>query len=229
MSGGTIALIPARGGSKGLPRKNVLPLYGRPLIGWTIDAALRARGITRVAVSTDDPEIAEVSRAAGAEVIDRPAELASDTASSEVALLHALDHLEQTEGGVPEHIVFLQCTSPLTVPEDISGTLELLRAGADSALTVTAFHRFLWRETPDGAEGINHDKAVRQRRQDRVAEWLETGSVYAFASAGFRAHRHRFFGRVGLYAIAPERVLEIDEPADFELAAARMQAMGWSA
>lgn len=220
-----IAIIPARGGSKGLPRKNVLPLHGRPMITWTIDAALSTPEIIKVFVSTDDPEIASISRVAGAHVIDRPAKLATDEASSESALLHALDNIERMDGTVPEHTVFLQCTSPLTLPDDITGTLEQLNTGADSALAVTAFHHFLWRNRANGAEGINHDKAMRQRRQDREIEWLETGSVYAFKSAEFRTEKKRFFGRVGLYPIAPERVLEIDSLADFELAAARLKVL----
>ena len=225
----TVALIPARGGSKGLPRKNVIPLHGQPLISWTIKAALKADGVDRVIVTTDDAEIAEASRAAGAEVIDRPAELASDIASSEAALMHALDHLEATEGEVPEYTVFLQCTAPLTLAEDITGLLGVLKSGADSALAVTAFHGFLWKDGPSGSTGINHTSAVRQRRQDRETEWLETGSVYAFRTAPFRAAGHRFFGRISLYPIPSERTLEIDEPMDLEAAAARMVALGWIA
>ncbi|MEP0639319.1 MAG: transferase, partial [Roseobacter sp.] len=113
-------------------------------------------------------------------------------------------------------------TSPLTIPEDIDGTVALLRAGAASALGVTAFHHFLWREEDDGAQGINHDKSVRLRRQDMSPQWLETGSIYAFRSADFQTHEHRFFGRVGLYPIPQDRVLEIDVPSDFDLAQARM-------
>lgn len=222
-----VALIPARGGSKGVPRKNVLPLVGRPLLAWTIEAALRAQSVDRVYVSTDDDEIAQVSIAAGAEVINRPNDLASDSASSESALLHALDVLEGSLGALPSYTTFLQCTSPLTVPSDIDGVLACLQDGADSALAVTPFHHFLWSETYDGAEGINHDKSVRLRRQDMEPQWLETGSVYAFRSAEFRARKHRFFGKVGLYRIDPERVLEIDEPADFEAADARIKALGW--
>lgn len=92
-----LAVIPARGGSKGVPRKNVRPLAGKPLIGHTIEAARSAKRIDRVVVSTDDAEIAAVARGFGAEVVIRPAELASDTASSESAVLHALDELERTE------------------------------------------------------------------------------------------------------------------------------------
>jgi len=215
-----LAIIPARGGSKGVPRKNVLPLCGKPLIAWNIEAARQARHIERVAVSTDDAEIAEVSRRWGAEIIWRPAKISGDMASSEAALLHALEHLAETEDYRPELLVFLQCTSPLTAPEDIDGTIEALNSeAADSAVAVVDFHYFLWRTGPDGeAEGINHDKSVRLLRQQRERQFLETGAIYVMRTAGFIEHRHRFFGRTAMHVTPVERRLEIDEPVDFKVA-----------
>lgn len=218
---GTVAIIPARGGSKGLPRKNVLPLAGKPLVAHNIDAARAARLVDRVVVSTDDPEIAAVARAYGAEVVDRPAELSGDLASSEAALLHALAVLSD-QGYHPDVLVFLQCTSPLTTPEDIDAAAAAVIEGADTALTVTPFHYFLW--TAAG-EGVNHDKSVRLMRQQREPEFLETGSVYAMRVAGFLETRHRFFGRTAMVEIPVERRLEIDEPADFRLAEERMSRL----
>ena len=218
------AVIPARGGSKGIPGKNLKRVAGQPLVAWTIQAAKRARHVQRVIVSTDDPSIAQVAREHGAEVVERPPELSNDSASSESALLHALDHLEQTEDFRPELLVFLQCTSPLTEPGDIDGTIELLlNETADSACSVARFHYFLWRPVADGAEGINHDKRVRLRRQDRAPEFLETGAVYVMRAAGFRASRHRFFGKTVLYETPAERVCEIDEPIDLQLAELRLR------
>lgn len=214
----TVAIIPARGGSKGLPRKNVLPLAGKPLVAHSIDAARAARLIDRVVVSTDDPEIAAVARAYGADVVDRPAELAGDLASSEAALLHALGVL--AEGGdTPDVLVFLQCTSPLTTAEDIDAAAAAVIEGADTALTVAPFHYFLW--TADG-EGVNHDKSVRLMRQQRKPEFLETGAVYAMRAPGFLEAKHRFFGRTALVETPIERRLEIDEPEDFRLAEERL-------
>ena len=219
----TLAIIPARGGSKGIPRKNVLPLGGTPLIAHTINAARAASRVDRVVVSTDDDEIATVALRYGAEVVRRPAELASDTASSEAALLHTLDTLREDEGYEPDLLVFLQCTSPLTTPEDIDGTIaRLIDAGADSALAVTAFHYFLWAEHEAGAHGVNHDKSVRLMRQQRTPEYLETGAVYVMKTAGFRAARHRFFGKTVLFDTPVERRLEIDEPEDFRIAEERI-------
>lgn len=219
-----LALIPARGGSKSLPRKNVLPLGGIPLIAHTIRAAQSASLVTRVAVSTEDTEIAEIAGRFGADVVDRPMELASDEASSESALLHALSHLDAAEGYRPDIVCFLQCTSPLTAAEDIDNVLaKLISAKADTALAVTRFHYFLWRLNADGnAVGVNHDKAARLRRQDREAEFLETGAVYAMDANGFRQARHRFFGRTVVHEMPAARVLEIDDPEDFELAAERL-------
>jgi YrbI family 3-deoxy-D-manno-octulosonate 8-phosphate phosphatase len=217
---GTIAIIPARGGSKGIPRKNVRPVGGKPLIGWTIEAALASKRVDRVAVSTDDPEIAEVARRFGAGVIDRPAEISGDSASSEAALLHALDRLESDEGEAPGLLVFLQCTSPLTAPEDIDGTIEAMeRQGADTALAVVPFHYFLWRRDDSGDSlGINHDRRVRPLRQEREPQFLEAGAVYVMKVDGFRRARHRFFGKTAMYEMPAERRWEIDDPVDLEVA-----------
>ncbi len=223
-----LAIIPARGGSKSVPRKNLLPLAGKPLIAATIEAALQARTVSRVAVSTDDAEIAIVSEKHGAEVIWRPEEISGDRASSELALLHALEHLERTESYRPDLLVFLQCTSPLTTGDDIDGCVQtLLDEQADSCLSVAAFHSFLWRVGPDGAaEGINHDKSYRPRRQEMEPQYRETGAVYVMRREGFLAARHRFFGRTVLYVVDGERCLEIDEPVDVEIAEVLMRQRG---
>jgi YrbI family 3-deoxy-D-manno-octulosonate 8-phosphate phosphatase len=184
-----------------------------------IEAALAAGNIERVVVSTDDAEIGSVSRHHGAEVIQRPAELSGDQASSESALVHALETLRSQEGYTPAIVAFLQCTAPLTLTEDIEGTVRLVQGGYDSAVTVTPFHFFVWRENPEGhLVGVNHDAAHRLRRQDRAAEYMEVGAVYAMRTSGFLAHRFRFFGRIGKYILPWDRALELDEPADWDRA-----------
>jgi len=215
----TLAIIPARGGSKGIARKNIRMLAGKPLIAHTIDAAKHARNISRIVVSTDDPEIAVVSDKYGADVVWRPAEISGDNASSEAALLHTLKHLEKTERYDPNLIVFLQCTSPLILPENIDGTIQtLLDKNADTALTVIPFHYFLWQLDEQGnAIGINHNKYARLLRQERAPQFLETGAVYVMRTRGFRDAKHRFFGKTVLHIIPRERCLEIDEPFDFRL------------
>jgi N-acylneuraminate cytidylyltransferase len=220
-----LAIIPARGGSKGIPRKNILPLLDKPLIAYNIEQARLSRQVSRVVVSTDDSEIAAISRQYGAEVVWRPAEISGDSASSESALLHALDHLRQAQGYQPDLLVFLQCTSPLTLAEDIDATVEaLLAAGADSALAAIPFHYFIWKTGEDGsAEGVNHDRRVRPLRQEREPQYLETGAVYVMRVPGFLQAKHRFFGKTALHIMPAERRLEIDDPVDFAIAGVLMQ------
>ena len=215
-----VALIPSKGGSKRVPRKNALFLAGKPLIAHTIETALASRFVNRVVVTTDDPEIESISVRFGAEVIRRPAKISGDDASSEVALLQALDRLESRERYCPDLIVFLQCTSPLTLPQDVDDTVQILiDEGADSALAVTTFHRFLWHRDGRGAVvGINHDKRGRLLRQNLTPQYLETGAVYVMRTEGFRKAKSRFFGKTAICVTPPERCLEIDEPVDFQVA-----------
>lgn len=214
----TLAVIPARGGSKGVPGKNVAVVGGVPLVQRAIRAAQASGAIDLVAVSTDDERIGQVAKAAGALVIRRPDEIAGDTASSESALLHALDVVEADHGPI-QVLVMLQCTSPFLSADEVAGCVEAVKGGADTAFTAAPSHGFLWRRDGSGdAVGVNHDKASRPRRQDREPEFLETGAAYAMTADGFRVHRHRFFGRTELIETAPNAVLEIDEPADLERA-----------
>ncbi len=212
-----IAIIPARGGSKGLPGKNIRTLGGKPLLAWSIEAALAAACVERVFVSTDSPEIASVASAWGAETIMRPAAISGDTASSESALLHALDYLRGHNAPRPEILVFLQCTSPFTSAEDIEGTVAaLLEQKADSALSVTPFGHFLWRKGDAGANGINHDGKTRLRRQDLPPQYLENGAVYAMRTACFEREKTRFCGKTALFVSqGEEKSLEIDTAGEF--------------
>lgn len=200
-----LAVIPARGGSKGLPRKNVRLLCGKPLVAWTIEAALAAKTISRVIVSTDDEEIAAVSRQYGAEVVRRPRAISGDTSPSEAALVHVLETLGVTEG----RLAFLQCTSPLTLPEDIDRTVEALD-DADSAFTAAPWHHFLWQEGPDGAIPLGHEKSYRPMRQELRGPYLEVGAVYAVRIDAFLTNPGRFVGRTVMVPIPHERSLEID-------------------
>jgi len=211
-----LAIIPARGGSKAIPRKNVHLLAGKPLIAYTIENARHVQGISRIVVSTDDSEIARISRELGAEVVMRSAEISGDLSSSESALLHTMEFLEKSEGYKADQLVFLQCTSPLTLPEDIERTIQALNEqNADCALTVTAFRHFLWEKDETGqALGVGHDPCRRLMRQEISPQYLETGAVYVMKTEGFLKARHRFFGRIALHEIPAERSLEIDEPED---------------
>jgi N-acylneuraminate cytidylyltransferase len=220
-----LAVIPARGGSKGVPRKNLRLLGGVPLVAHAIRAARGARRVTRVLVSTDDPEIARVATEYGAEVIARPSELSGDTASSESAVLHALDVLRVREGYEPELVMLVQCTSPLTRAADLDGLVErLLEAGADSAFTAVPFFHFLWRIDHEGyAVGVNHAGNKRKRRQDLAPEFLESGAAYVARTPAFREAADRFAGRVVVHVTPGRDCLEIDEPADLDKAEALLR------
>ncbi|MEU5719169.1 acylneuraminate cytidylyltransferase [Streptomyces sp. NPDC020403] len=228
-----LAVIPARGGSKGVPAKNLAQVGGVPLVARAVRACLASPEVTDVVVTTDDGAIAEAARAAAETLgdaarlhcVQRPTAIAGDTATSEAAVLHALDAYEALPGGRPADVVLLvQCTSPFLTREDIDGVAAAVaRDGADTAVTVAPFHGFVWRDgsaVEDGTYGVNHDKAFRPRRQDRPQDYLETGAAYAMDVTGFRTHRHRFFGHTALVETDPARVLEIDDPHDLARARA---------
>ncbi|MEU1275732.1 acylneuraminate cytidylyltransferase [Streptomyces sp. NPDC005799] len=231
-----LAVIPARGGSKGVPAKNLAPVGGVPLVARAVRECRATRLVTDVVVSTDDQAIAAAAREAGAEVVLRPAAIAGDTATSEAAVLHAMDAHEALHGAAVDVVVFVQCTSPFIIREDIDGVASaVVENGADSAVTVAPFHGFIWRDAEDevaagtvseadaaigGGYGVNHDKSFRPRRQDRPQDLLETGAAYAMDAPGFRKHQHRFFGRTELVRTDPARVLEIDDPHDLARARA---------
>ncbi|MEV8390816.1 MULTISPECIES: acylneuraminate cytidylyltransferase [unclassified Streptomyces] len=224
-----LAVIPARGGSKGVPAKNLAPVGGVPLVVRAVRACLAARRVTDVVVSTDDAAIADAARSAGAEVVLRPAAIAGDTATSEAAVLHAMDAYGAMRGRTAEVVLLVQCTSPFITADDLDGVAgAVTEDGADSALTVAPTHGFIWRQDSAGSAdagasggyGVNHDKANRPRRQDRPQEYLETGAAYAMRAEGFRAAKHRFFGHTALVSTDPARVLEIDDPHDLARARA---------
>ncbi|MDT0347237.1 N-acylneuraminate cytidylyltransferase [Streptomyces litchfieldiae] len=216
-----LAVIPARGGSKGVPGKNLAPVGDAPLITRAVRECRAARLLTAVVVSTDDPGIAAAAHAAGAEVVERPAEISSDTATSEAAVLHAMGVYEERHGVTVDAVLLVQCTSPFLTREELDGVAAAVLDGADTALTVAPFHGYVWRDSSHtGGHGVNHDKAYRPRRQDRPQDLLETGAAYAMRADGFREERHRFFGRTELVRTDPARVLEIDDPHDLARARA---------
>ncbi|MEU0055938.1 acylneuraminate cytidylyltransferase [Streptomyces sp. NPDC006334] len=230
-----LAVIPARGGSKGVPAKNLAPVGGVPLVARAVRECRATRLVTDVVVSTDDEAIAAAARQAGAQVVPRPAAIAGDTATSEAAVLHAMDAHAALSGTPADVVLLVQCTSPFLVRQEIDAVAAaVVEGGADTALTVAPFHGFVWRDATDdlaehtgtggarpaGGHGVNHDKSFRPRRQDRPQDLLETGAAYAMDAAGFREHRHRFFGHTELVRTDPARVLEIDDPHDLARARA---------
>ena len=216
--GRVVAIIPARGGSKGVPRKNVLPLAGKPLIAYSIGHCSSSKYISDVYVSTDDKEIASVSKQYGASIIHRPADLCQDESSSESAIEHALEAFTQENGTLPELIVFIQCTSPIRANNDLDQAIEqFINEKADSLLSVSLSHSFLWKNTPTGPEAINYNPESRPRRQDKDPNYWENGSFYIFSPQNFLKHKNRLGGRVSMY-VMPERVVDIDDELDFKIA-----------
>jgi N-acylneuraminate cytidylyltransferase len=213
----TLAIIPARGGSKRVPRKNLFVLEGRPLVVHSIEHALAAEEVDGVIVSTEDPEIAQVAEQAGATVVLRPPELADDTATSESALLHALDARESAD---PDLVVFLQATSPVRTGADIDAAVRRLRdEGADSLFSACPDHGLFWLHTAAGPEPQNYEPATRRREQDMDPQYRENGSIYVFRPEILRHGGSRLGGRVALHEMDTWSSLQIDTPDDVELAA----------
>ena len=209
----TAAIIPARGGSKGLPGKNVRAFAGQPLIVHTIKHALGAPLVDAVYVSTDDAEIAAVSSDAGAAVIDRPEELSGDTATTESAIEHALSVIAPP----PSIICLLQATSPLRPENALQEALEKFESGDyDSLLSLSPTHRFFWRVEGETAVA-EYEYMRRPRRQDVRPEdvrFVENGSLYVFTREHFEAHGNRLGGRIGYVIFPEEYAVEIDSAAD---------------
>jgi N-acylneuraminate cytidylyltransferase len=219
----TVAFIPVRGGSKSIPRKNIRPLAGRPLVHWAALAALECPAIDRVYVASDDAEIRAVAARLGNErlhVIDRDPVTATDEAPTEAALL---EFARAREFG---RVVLIQATSPLVTASDLCGALALLdAAGQGSLLSVTRERRFRWAPSPDGSVvPVNYNPRTRPRRQDWAGELFENGAFYITTRKDLLESGCRLSGAVLAWEMAPETALELDEPSDWEVAAQRLAA-----
>lgn len=217
-----VVVIPARGGSKGVRLKNLRPVAGRSLVARAVDAALGAELVTDVIVSTDHSGIAREAARAGARIVERPAELSGDGASSESAVLHVLDTLAVHEGEEPVVTVLLQCTSPFIFSEDLDEAVRRVMSGdADVSFSVIEDHGFMWTRNQDGeVAAVGHDAAHRPRRQDRAPQYRETGAFYAMRTSGLRARRHRFFGTLDTLTVPAWSAPEIDTEEDLRLVGA---------
>lgn len=218
-------MIPARGGSKGVPRKNLRPIAGKPLLQFTLEAALGASSLSRLIVSTDDEEIAGVARDAGADVpFMRPAELATDSARSLPVLQHALATVERQENAPTyDAVVMLQPTTPFRSAQDIDGAVALLeRSGADSVISVVDVggHHPARMKYLDGDRLVDPpfcEAEENQPRQELTPMYLRNGAIYAVRRATLLANS--FKGRDCRAWIMPvERSINIDTLADFEYA-----------
>lgn len=220
-----IACIFARGGSKGLPGKNVRPLGGKPLIAWSIEHALAVKRIERVLVSTDSEEIAVVARAYGAEVpFIRPAELANDNSPEWLAWRHALNFLLETKGVLPEIMVSVPTTAPLRMVLDIENCLnEYEKGDADMVITVTEAHRSPYfnmvKTNTDGTVGlVNPQQSAIARRQDAPVVFDMATVCYVANPEFIMTHNAMFEGRVKAVNVPVERAIDIDTLRDFQIA-----------
>lgn len=220
----TLCLIPARGGSKGVPRKNLREVGGKPLIAWTIEQALAAQAPLDVVVSTEDAEIAEVAVSFGARVIERPIHLAQDTTATEPVVLHAIEDCTTT-GRRPDEVMLLQATSPTRRPGTIDRALTQFRdSGADSMVGVVPQAPFLWWSGHPPRADYDIDR--RLRRQDMTADQLryrETGSLYVTRTELYEAQHNRLGGRIELFVMSESEGIDIDTALDFELAGRYLQ------
>lgn len=218
-----LALIPARGGSKGIPRKNLQELGGQPLIAWTIKTALASRSVDRVVVSTEDHEIANCAREWGAEVpFIRPASLADDTAQSIPVLIHALEWMSAA-GDTFDYVCLIQPTSPFVSPEDIDAAYATaVQEKADSVLSVTASHThpyFAKRVLDDGKlVDFGTWETTSRRRQDLPPAFALNGAIYLVRTEILLATK--LFDTDHTYALVmpQERSMDIDSPWDLHLA-----------
>jgi N-acylneuraminate cytidylyltransferase len=226
----TLAVIAARGGSKGIPNKNLLDLCGKPLLAWTILQARQSKSVTEVAVSSDSDRILEVAVQYGATPVKRPDSIAGDTATSESAWLHALDACDSA-GAKIDRVVALQATSPIREPEDIDRAAALYEQGGyDSLLTVCEVEDFFnWKLDADGhAQSVNYDWRNRRRRQEIEKRYLENGSFYIFPPALLRETNNRLGGRIGIYVMEKHKMFQIDRPEEVRLCEAILKGYGYA-
>lgn len=213
-----VTIIPARGGSKGIHMKNIVPLCGHPLIAWSIRQAKCSMLAQDVFVSTDDDRIARISQRYGAKVIGRPKELALDTSRTEETLFHSINSIEET-GDKIDVVVLLQATSPVREPSDIDGAvLHLFSEKADSLFSGRHVEGFAWHSRPGGLVPLNYDLTKRPMRQGLVGETIEeNGSIYVFRPNILRDYNSRLGGKIACYKMPYWKSFQIDKPEDIRI------------
>lgn len=221
------ALIPARGGSKGIVNKNIRQIHGKPLINWSIEQALACKQISRVLVSTDSAEIAEIAIAAGAEIPAlRPAELAQDTTSTEAVMLHVQQHW--LSGDADEVMVLLQPTSPLRLADSLErAILHFEQQDADSLVSVCESHAFFWQNPTQPTALYNFQQ--RPRRQDIKPEdkwYRENGSIYLTKMSVLSQYKNRLGGKIAMFCMQEQESWEIDSLTDLSIVSVLMQESG---
>lgn len=221
-----VAIILARGGSKGIPGKNIIDFCGKPLIVWTIEQFQRAKGVDSIWVSSDSEEILTIGQSCKVETIRRPDNISGDAATSESGWLHALEIIENKAGYV-DIVIAPQVTSPLREARDIErGLRDFQEQKYDSMFSCSvAKDLFFWERTQDGAlRSINYDYKNRKRRQDVPKQYIENGSFYLFKPKVLRQYNNRFGGRIGMTEMEFWKMFEIDTMEDLKMCKALMMA-----
>lgn len=208
-------LIPARGGSKGIPKKNIIDFNGKPLISYSIEQAKMSKYIDRVFVTSDCNDILDVSKSYGAHTILRPEEISTDFCSSESALIDAILKI----GHDYDAFVFLQATSPLRTSEDINFCIEeFLSKSLDSLFSCCVLDDFLiWDFNEGELQSVNYDYNKRKRRQDHKPQYVENGSIYVFKKDSILNSKNRLSGKLGMYIMENWKMFEIDNLEDLEI------------
>lgn len=226
------AFIFARGGSKGLPKKNVLKFGNKPLIAWSIEQAIAVKEIEQVIVSTDSIEIADVARQYGADVpFMRPGDLATDDSPEWLSWQHALNYLLESRGELPEIMVSLPATAPLRHSSDISNCIsEYKKGNADAVITITDAHRspyFNMVKIDDGAVSlVNPPQTYFIRRQDVPIVYDMTTVCYVLNPKFVMTHNSIFEGKIKAVHVPPERAIDIDTSIDFHIAESLLNLRG---
>jgi N-acylneuraminate cytidylyltransferase len=221
-----IAIVPARGGSKGIPQKNIRLIAGKPLIYYTIRASQKSKYIHHTVVSTDDDEVMSISLAEGATVIKRPAELSSDSSPTMDAILHTLEQCK-LQGMHPEIVVLLQPTSPLRTSSDIDAALELfMQSECDSVISVVEVnHPPQWNLVIEESylQPIFDQKYLKMRRQDLPKTYLPNGAIYIASTETLKINHSFYCRKIKPYIMPPKKSVDIDSEFDLFLAEALMK------
>ena len=218
------AIILARGGSKGIPNKNIIDFCGKPLIAWTIEQCLSSKHISEVWVSSDSQKILEVVKEYGAKTIKRPDDISGDFATSESAWLHAIEFIER-DGDI-DFVLAPQITSPLREAQDIDNAIELFQSEKYDSMFSSSIAEdlFFWKEDKrHELQSVNYDYLNRQRRQDIQEQIIENGSFYIFKSEIIKKYNNRFGGKIGHSKMESWKMFEIDNLEDIRMCSALMR------
>ena len=220
-----VAIVLARGGSKGIPGKNTIDFCGKPLIVWTIEQLQQVRAIHSIWVSSDSQGILSISRDCGVETIRRPDDISGNTATSESGWLHALEIIE-SKVGVVDIVIAPQVTSPLRGPEDVErGLRDFQEQKCDSMFSCSLVgDLYFWEKMSDGTlRSVNYDYKNRKRRQDIPKQYNENGSFYLFKPEILRQHNNRLGGKIGMTEMEFWKMFQIDSMEDLKMCEALMR------